>query len=133
MPELPGCTAHGQTYEEALMDAQVSMPLRIGTAKEFGDSIPTPGDIRSHCPADPDFPTSHGLDSHKRNTKSLYRSFLHSNNSVDAGLSNAPVKSKVSPTLLAYGLAMLIVNDDCFVNCLRNAKAAVPSKAKSAP
>ena len=27
MPELPSCSAHGQTYEEALKEAQMGMSL----------------------------------------------------------------------------------------------------------
>ncbi len=42
VPELPGCSALGDTYEEALQEAQVAMALWIDTAKEFGDSIPAP-------------------------------------------------------------------------------------------
>ncbi len=42
MPELPGCSAHGETYEEALREAQVAMSLWIDTAREFGHPIPAP-------------------------------------------------------------------------------------------
>ena len=42
VPELPGCMAHGDTYEEALREAQVAMILWIDTAKEFGNPIPVP-------------------------------------------------------------------------------------------
>ena len=42
IPELPGCSALGDTYEEALREAQVAMSLWIDTAKEFGDPIPAP-------------------------------------------------------------------------------------------
>jgi len=41
-PELTGCTAHGSTHEEALINAQEAIRLRIDTAKEFGDPIPEP-------------------------------------------------------------------------------------------
>ncbi len=41
-PELPGCTAHGDSYETALANVQKSMALWIDTAKEFGDPIPIP-------------------------------------------------------------------------------------------
>jgi len=41
-PELPGCAAHGATYEEALRNAQDAIRLWIDTAKEFGDPIPEP-------------------------------------------------------------------------------------------
>lgn len=42
MPELPGCSAHGDTYEEALREAQVAISLWIDAAKEFGNPIPAP-------------------------------------------------------------------------------------------
>ncbi|MDE2987793.1 MAG: type II toxin-antitoxin system HicB family antitoxin [Chloroflexota bacterium] len=40
IPDLPGCSALGDTYEEALNEAQIAMSLWIDTAKEFGDPIP---------------------------------------------------------------------------------------------
>lgn len=42
VPELPGCMAHGDTYEAALANAQEAIGLWIDTAKEFGDRIPEP-------------------------------------------------------------------------------------------
>ncbi len=42
VPELPGCMAHGDTYEAALASAQEAIDLWIDTAKEFGDRIPEP-------------------------------------------------------------------------------------------
>lgn len=42
VPELPGCTAHGGTHEEALANAKEAQALWIDTAKEFGDTIPAP-------------------------------------------------------------------------------------------
>jgi len=42
VPELPGCIAHGNTYESALANAKDAMELWIKTAKEFGDPIPKP-------------------------------------------------------------------------------------------
>ena len=42
VPELPGCMAHGDTQEAALMNVNQAMDLRIDTAKEFGDPIPEP-------------------------------------------------------------------------------------------
>ena len=42
VPELPGCSAHGDTYEIALKNAQDAINLWIDTAKEFGDKIPEP-------------------------------------------------------------------------------------------
>lgn len=42
VPELPGCTAHGHTYESAAGNANEAIQLWIDTAKEFGDPIPEP-------------------------------------------------------------------------------------------
>ena len=42
VPELPGCMAHGNTYETALANAREAVALWIKTANEFGDAIPTP-------------------------------------------------------------------------------------------
>ena len=42
VPELPGCMAHGNSYEEALINAKDAVELWIQTAKEFGDDIPAP-------------------------------------------------------------------------------------------
>lgn len=42
VPELPGCMAHGGTYEAALANAQETIQLWIDTATEFGDPIPEP-------------------------------------------------------------------------------------------
>jgi predicted RNase H-like HicB family nuclease len=42
VPELPGCSAHGDTYESALSNAKQAISLWIETAKEFNDSIPVP-------------------------------------------------------------------------------------------
>jgi predicted RNase H-like HicB family nuclease len=42
VPELPGCMAHGNSYEEALSNAKEAIQLWIDTAKEFGDHIPAP-------------------------------------------------------------------------------------------
>jgi predicted RNase H-like HicB family nuclease len=41
-PELPGCTAHGDTQEKALANANQAIQLWIDTAKEFGDPVPEP-------------------------------------------------------------------------------------------
>jgi predicted RNase H-like HicB family nuclease/predicted nucleotidyltransferase len=37
VPELAGCMAHGNSYEEALANAKEAIHLWIDTAKEFGD------------------------------------------------------------------------------------------------
>jgi len=42
VPELPGCMAHGDTYESALDSIKSAMNLWINTAKEFNDLIPQP-------------------------------------------------------------------------------------------
>ena len=42
VPELPGCKAHGDSYESALANAKEAIQLWIDTAKEFGDPIPEP-------------------------------------------------------------------------------------------
>lgn len=40
VPELPGCMADGQTYQEALANAEVVIQEWIETAKEMGRPIP---------------------------------------------------------------------------------------------
>jgi predicted RNase H-like HicB family nuclease len=42
VPELPGCIAHGDSYESALANAKEAIHLWIDTAKEFGDPVPEP-------------------------------------------------------------------------------------------
>lgn len=42
VPELPGCMAHGNTYELALENIREAMELWLETAREFGDPIPEP-------------------------------------------------------------------------------------------
>lgn len=42
VPELPGCMADGQTYVEALTNAEVVIQEWIETAEELGRDIPTP-------------------------------------------------------------------------------------------
>lgn len=42
VPELPGCTAHGNTSEEALKNVQDAMTLWLDVAKTHGDPIPQP-------------------------------------------------------------------------------------------
>lgn len=46
VPELPGCSAHGNTYNEALNNIQDAIQLWIDTAREFGDAIPEPRERR---------------------------------------------------------------------------------------
>lgn len=42
VPELPGCAADGETYQEALQNVEVVMQEWIETAKELGRFIPEP-------------------------------------------------------------------------------------------
>lgn len=42
VPELPGCAADGETYQEALHNIEIIMQEWIETAKELGRSIPEP-------------------------------------------------------------------------------------------
>ena len=42
VPELPGCMAHGDSYEAALANAREAVSHWTETAKEFGDAIPEP-------------------------------------------------------------------------------------------
>ncbi|NEO67621.1 MAG: type II toxin-antitoxin system HicB family antitoxin, partial [Moorea sp. SIO4G2] len=42
VPELPGCMADGQTYLEAVSNAEVVIKEWIETAQELGRDIPTP-------------------------------------------------------------------------------------------
>lgn len=42
VPELPGCMADGETYEEAVKNAQIIIAEWIETAKSLGRNIPEP-------------------------------------------------------------------------------------------
>lgn len=42
VPELPGCSAFGETEEEALKEAKVAALLWLETAKKEGRTIPEP-------------------------------------------------------------------------------------------
>lgn len=42
MPELPGCMADGNTYEEVLKNIKIIADEWIETAKELGREIPVP-------------------------------------------------------------------------------------------
>lgn len=42
VPELPGCTGDGETYQEALQNVEVIMQEWIETAQELGRKIPEP-------------------------------------------------------------------------------------------
>lgn len=42
VPELPGCAADGETYQEAVQNVEVVIQEWIATAQELGRSIPEP-------------------------------------------------------------------------------------------
>lgn len=42
VPELPGCAADGETYQEALQNIEIVMQEWIETAQDLGRSIPQP-------------------------------------------------------------------------------------------
>ena len=42
VPELPGCSAFGETPEEALKEVKIAIELWIKAAKEMGKEIPRP-------------------------------------------------------------------------------------------
>lgn len=42
VPELPGCMADGQTYQEALSNAEIVIQEWIETAEELNRPIPEP-------------------------------------------------------------------------------------------
>jgi predicted RNase H-like HicB family nuclease len=42
VPELPGCAADGETYQEAVQNAEIIIREWIETAKELGRPIPEP-------------------------------------------------------------------------------------------
>jgi len=42
VPELPGCAADGETYQEALQNVEFIMQEWIETANELGRPIPEP-------------------------------------------------------------------------------------------
>jgi predicted RNase H-like HicB family nuclease len=42
VPELPGCVADGQTYAEAVANAEEIIDEWIGTARKLGRPIPEP-------------------------------------------------------------------------------------------
>jgi predicted RNase H-like HicB family nuclease len=41
-PELPGCMAHGNSYEEALCNVRDAMAFWLDVAREQGEPIPVP-------------------------------------------------------------------------------------------
>jgi predicted RNase H-like HicB family nuclease len=43
VPELPGCSAFGETEEEALREVKAAIELWLKVAREDGREIPKPG------------------------------------------------------------------------------------------
>lgn len=41
-PELPGCMAHGDSYEDALRNVQDAMAFWLNVAREQNEPIPAP-------------------------------------------------------------------------------------------
>lgn len=44
VPELPGCSAFGETEEEALKEVKVAISLWLETAKKEGRQLPKPSE-----------------------------------------------------------------------------------------
>lgn len=42
VPELPGCMAHGDSHESALVSVNEAIALWVATAEELGRAVPTP-------------------------------------------------------------------------------------------
>ena len=42
VPELPGCMADGETYQEALANAEIVIGEWLDTARDLGRTIPEP-------------------------------------------------------------------------------------------
>jgi predicted RNase H-like HicB family nuclease len=42
VPELPGCSAFGESEEQALKEVKIAIELWLQTAKEIGRDIPLP-------------------------------------------------------------------------------------------
>jgi predicted RNase H-like HicB family nuclease len=58
VPELPYCSAFGETYEEALREVRIAMDLYLSVLREQGKEAPKPRRT-SRCPDSP--PPSPGL------------------------------------------------------------------------
>ena len=48
VPELPGCAADGDTYQEALHNVELVMQEWIETAKDLGRPVPQPSPRLMH-------------------------------------------------------------------------------------
>jgi predicted RNase H-like HicB family nuclease len=52
VPELPGCMADGQTYADAVANAEVVIDEWIETARKLGRLIPEPRGLRVNSTTD---------------------------------------------------------------------------------
>lgn len=48
VPELPGCMADGETYEQAVSNAQASIARWIETARELNRPVPEPARLQAY-------------------------------------------------------------------------------------
>ena len=48
IPDLPGCSAFGETEEEAIKQARIAQELWIKTAKKEGRKIPEPSTVETY-------------------------------------------------------------------------------------
>jgi antitoxin HicB len=46
-PDLPGCMSDGKTPEEAIINGEEALQSWLATAREFGDTIPSPAETQS--------------------------------------------------------------------------------------
>jgi predicted RNase H-like HicB family nuclease len=44
-PDVPGCTSHGSTLQQAARNAEVALNGHIKLSVEYGDEIPAPSDL----------------------------------------------------------------------------------------
>jgi predicted RNase H-like HicB family nuclease len=49
VPELPGCIAHGASYQDALANAEAAMIHWLEVARELGRPIPRPRRKAAHA------------------------------------------------------------------------------------
>ena len=51
VPDLPGCSAHGETPEEAVREVRIAQELWLEVAREIGKPIPEPTPRPALCRA----------------------------------------------------------------------------------
>jgi predicted RNase H-like HicB family nuclease len=52
-PDVPGCTSHGRTVQQAVINAEEALNGHIGVSVEYGDTIPHPSELDAIA-SDPD-------------------------------------------------------------------------------